>query len=419
MFKRPSLRWFAGLFVVALAFAACGGGQQQAQPTPTTQPTPTKAVEVAKEAQPTPTAVKVAETPTSAPTATPVPTKATVAKPTDTPVPTATQAEATPVSGEEETLEDVSEAISGLEKLKSYRSKMSLSVDGLKAGKPYTSTMELLGEYNREQQASRLVIKFSGSEPIEGAEAAGGSAAFEVVRIGQDTWVRFGEQWMHAKDESAIPTEGFVLEPGDVVGGLKGLQRVRPDQEVNGIDCRHYRFDEKVLAELDTETFGRFTKYQGELWVAKDGDFIVKYIVEAEGENLLFGSDDEEEKVVGKLRVAYEVYDVNKPITIEAPASAVPTLPGFAEGELPLLEDAEVQISINNMVAYSTETAPGDVLKFYQDNLKDLGWEEEGEPMTMGDVVMAQFKKGEYRLSLMASKDEKTGKTNVLLTAQE
>jgi hypothetical protein len=413
MFVRSRSRWLVGLFIVAaIAFSACGGGQQQVPPTSTAQPT--KVAEVTKEAQPTPT-MKVAETPTVAPTATPVPTKATIAKPTNTPAPTATQAGATPVSSEEEILEDVSEAVSGLEKLKSYRSKMSLSVDGLKAGKVYTSTMDLLGEYNREQQASRLVINFSGSEPMEGIKTPGGTTAFEVVRIGQDTWVRFGEQWIHSQGESATPTEGFALEPGEVVGGLKGLQRVRPDQQVNGIDSRHYRFDEKALEGLETGDIGHLTKYQGEVWIAKDGDFVVKYIVEAEGEGLRFGSD---EGVAGKLRIAYEVYDVNKPITIEAPASTGPTLPGFAEGEFPLLEDAEVQISMEGMVAYGTEAAPGDVLKFYQDKLKGLGWEEEGKPTTMGDVVMAQFKKGEYRLSLMASKDEKTGKTNVILTAR-
>jgi hypothetical protein len=228
--------------------------------------------------------------------------------------------------------------------------------------------------------------------------------------------VRFGEQWIHSQGESATPTEGFALEPGEVVGGLKGLQRVRPDQQVNGIDSRRYRFDEKALEGLGTGDIGRFTKYQGEVWIAKDGDFVVKYIVEAEGEGLRFGSSDE--GVAGKMRIAYEVYDVNKPITIEAPASTVPTLPGFAEGELPLLEDAEVQISMERMVAYGTKAAPGDVLKFYQDKLKDLGWKEEGKLTTMGDVVMAQFKKGEYRLSLMASRDEKTGKTNVILTTR-
>mgnify|MGYP001029513666 CR=1 FL=1 len=410
MFVRSRVRWFVGLFIVAaLAFSACGDVQQQVQPTPTTRPT--KVAEATKEAQPTPT-VKVAEAPTVVPTATPVPTKATVAKSTDAPAATATEVRATSEGGEEAL--DVGKAVAGLEKLKSYRTKMSLGVEGLKAGKEYTYTVETLSEYNREQQASRMLTKFSSSEPMESQGETTGFALAEMVRIGQDSWVRFGKQWVHSRGETTS-SDVFALNPGELVRNLKGVQRVRPDQQVNGIDSRRYRFDERALEGVDAGDIGRFTKYQGEVWIAKDGDFVVKYIVEVEGEELYFGTD---EGVAGKLRITYEVYDVNKPITIEAPASAVPTLPGFAEGELPLLEDAELQISMERMVAYGTEAAPGDVLKFYQDKLKDLGWKEEGKPTTMGDVVMAQFKKGEYRLSLMASKDEKTGKTNVILTTR-
>ncbi|MCC7354191.1 MAG: hypothetical protein IT330_10575, partial [Anaerolineae bacterium] len=126
-----------------------------------------------------------------------------------------------------------------------------------------------------------------------------------------------------------------------------------------------------------------------------------------------------EELEDGKLRFTYDVYDVNKPITIEPPATAAPTLPGFKEGELPIVDGAEIKLSMEGMVILQTEEKPENVVKFYQESLKKLGWEAEGEPMEAGDVSILRFTKGKVSLNIMVTVDKDTKKTAVTLIAQE
>ncbi len=407
---RHHLRWLAVLVVVGLIVTACGGSQPQAQPTATREPTRVAAATEPPEPTATPPATRpsaASPTPTSKPTETPKP------KPTNTPVATATQAMATPESDEEDTLDDVSTAVTGLENLKTFRTKMTMEVEGIKEGKTVTGTYEILGAYNREQKASSFTVKTAGS--LMGDMGAQESTV-EIVQIGTQTWIRFGDQWVQSSGNEDRMMQGMTLSPKEVVGDLEGLQRVRPDEKINGIDSRHYRFDEKSVTVFQSQAFGGLTKFQGDIWIAKgDDEYIVRIIIQGEGEKVeLF-----EEVENAKLRFAYDVYDVNKPLTIEPPTTAAPTLLGFAEGELPMLEGAEIKLSMQNMIVLQVDQKPEDVVKFYRESLKDLGWEEEGEPMVAGDVSMLRFKKGEVTLNVMITVDKDTKKTAVTLTAQE
>jgi hypothetical protein len=404
------VRWLAVLIVVGLIVTACGGGQPQAQPTATREPT--KAAAATRPPEPTATPVATRPSPTS-PTPTSRPTETPQVKPTNTAVATTAKTAATPEDDGGDTLDDVAGAVTGLENLKTYRTKMSLEVEGIKEGKTVTGTYEILGAYNREQKASRFTVKSAGS--LMGDTGAQGSTV-EMVQIGTQTWVRFGDQWIQSTGTEDQMMQGMTLSPKEVVGDLEGLQRVRPDEKVNGVDSRHYRFNEKTATKFQSQAFVGLTKYQGDIWIAKGGDeYIVRMILQGEGEKVeLF-----EELENGKVRFTYDVYDVNKPLTIEPPTTAAPTLPGFAEGELPTVEGAEIKLSTGSMIILHTERKPEDVVKFYRESLKDLGWEEEGEPMIAGDVSMLRFKKGEVTLNLMVTVDKGTKKTAVTLTAQK
>lgn len=400
------IRWLAALVVVGLIVTACGGGQPQAQPTATREPT--KVAAATRPPEPTATPVPAKPTDTPKPTQTPV-----APKPTNTPVATATKVVATPEDDGGDTLDSVSSAVTGLENLKTYRTKMAMEIEGVKEGKTVTGTYEILGAYNREQKASSFSINSAGS-------LMGGTSALtttiEMVQIDTKTWIRFGDQWIQSSGTEDQMMQGMTLSPKEIVGDLEGLQRVRPDQKVNDIDTRHYRFDEKTATRFQSQAPGGITKYQGDIWIAKgDDEYIVRMTMQGEGEKV----DFIEELENGKIRFSYDVYDVNKPLTIEPPTAATPTLPGFAEGELPMVEGAEIKLSMAGMIVLHTDQKPEDVVKFYRESLKELGWEEKGEPMITGDVSMLQFKKGKVTLNLMVTVDEDTEKTAVTLTAQE
>ena len=80
--------------------------------------------------------------------------------------------------------------------------------------------------------------------------------------------------------------------------GLGSARRVRPDENINGVLCRHYTFDEKGVS------WEGISRVQGEMWIAVEGDYVVKFTMEADGENP-FSKED------GHIEWVYDVRDVN------------------------------------------------------------------------------------------------------------
>jgi hypothetical protein len=400
---RSRIHLFAILVVIGLLATACGGSKTQA----TATPEPTKAVVATKVAE------KAATVAPTKPANTPVPTQPAAAKPTNTPAGAATKVVSTP-EGESTDSPDLISAVTGLENLKTYRTKMSIEIAGIKDDKPITGTYEISGTFSRDQKASAINISSSGTVTDDTTSMTGMS--LDLVQIDKLTWVRFGDQWIQSSSDESQVMQGMTLSPKEIFGDLKGLQRVQPDQKVNGTDSRHYRFDDKTATALTSQAFSGMTTYQGEMWIAKgDAEYIVRMVMQGSGAEITFA----ETLTDATVTFTYDVYDVNTPITIEPPTSAALTLPGFAEGELPVMEGAAINLSMANMVIMQADQKPEDVVKFYQESLTKLGWEADGDPMVTADISILKFKKDNVTLNIMITIDENTKKTAITLTTQE
>jgi len=298
--------------------------------------------------------------------------------PTEAPAGGGTEAEGEEESEAEEL--SLSSVTSGLQNLDSYRSHLEMAFEGTTGGEAAQWSVEMDTEYVREPFAQRLVVK--GSVAEEG---------FESVQIGDRQYVVFGEgQCISSSADAgdAIDTEFFSTE--DIIGGLDNAHRVQPDERVNGILCRHYTFDETSVA------WAALARAEGEVWVAVDGDYVVKYVMQADGKNP--ATEDE-----GRIEWVYEVRGVNEPITIEPP-------PGCEaeESEFPIMPDATNVNRMGGIVMYESSSSFDEVLAFYQEQMLAEGWEDMGDAFISSGTAMLSYTKDGGTVAITLTEQEGT-----------
>ena len=303
-----------------------------------------------------------------------------VAAPTEVP----TGGEET-AEGEEEI--ELSSVTSGLQSLDSYRAYFKMNVTDTAGGAEewaYEMDMEVV----RDPFAQHVVIR--GGAAAEGV--------FEMFQIGDTRYITMGEGQCISTSAEDEAMDAEMFEPDDVIGGLSNARRVRPDQDVNGIRCRHYTFDQTGL------TWGGFGKAEGEVWVAVDGEYVVKYLLQAEGKDPTSGKE-------GHLEWVYEIRDVNQPISIEPPAGC-----GTTESKYPMMADATDVSTMENMVMYTSASSLDDVLAFYKEQMPAGGWSETGDPFNSEGTAMQSFTKEGVTVDLTLT--EQDGKVMVLIMAR-
>lgn len=399
-----------GLLIVVLmalivAVAACGGGAEEPTAAPQAPATEQPAVEPAAGQE----SADRQEQP-AAPTSTPVPPTATPEPATPTPEP---EMEGEPLSEEQ---------LSALEALDSYRMVVTYTSQGTDAdGNLVDDSAEIVTEYTKDPAARRMVVTF-----VDNTDPEAEQTSMESFQIGQDMYMFAGEDlgWMRVSvDESPFNDPDLtMLSSGGIFSNLEEMERVRPDEKINGIDSRHYRFDERVLnrlfgAAID-EDLGE-VKADGDLWVAKDGGYVTRYelTIEVNGGS---GGMLDPTLVNGTIQMLFDLQDVNSDIAIELPeeATAGASLAGF-DGPFPAPEGSRVQAASAGFTIIESDLPTEEVLAFYEQALADLGWtrDEEGS-MSFGNMASLAFTKDGVKLSLLINADENTGMTQIMANAE-
>ena len=156
------------------------------------------------------------------------------------------------------------------------------------------------------------------------------------------------------------------LEPAGFLTGVIGAEAAG-SETVNGA-ADHYTFDERALGQLG------LAKSTGELWVASNGGYIVRYKVATKGTAVYFG-----EGIEGTLTWDYELTGVNQPVAVELPK-------GCPAGMVnaPLLPGATAVRRVPGLLSYSTSTGLAAAAAFYQKQIPLLGWKLTGDPDVTG-----------------------------------
>ncbi len=359
--------------IVLLVFSACGGGGEkkeeesgpsQDQPTATSGPAPTQ--------QPQETA------PTSPP-------------PTEVVQPTATTGGGESGSGTVADLLNLSALETDIkelssETLQSYRLRAEWKTE------PKTGSTVTASSYGIEVAHTNNPL---AEEITMRGDATGLDS--QMVRIEDRMWINAGDQWIEMSSDDTSTYDNMLFSLSSATSGLTGDAKLVGEETLNGVATKHYTFDESILGAA----LGVYEKIKGEVWVAVDGDYAVKYVFTAEDKDATYDWN-------------WEVYDINAPFTIEPPTDAQ-----GAREDIPLLSDATDRVTFGAMVSYSSATALQAAIDFYKEQMPTFDWtyDEAGSMLTEGFAMLNFGKEGET-VSIMLSASD-SGGTDVVIQGGE
>ncbi|HSJ54344.1 MAG TPA: hypothetical protein VLC52_11445, partial [Anaerolineae bacterium] len=187
--------------------------------------------------------------------------------------------------------------------LTSFRQKAVL--DFTAAGSGIRSKVTYEGEVTAEPSALHSLVR------VEGQGAADlPTNQVEVTWINDQVWVKVGFKPWVPVPASAVQNmySGEVVGAADLLPFVLHARRVLPDETVNGIPSKHYVYD---VDNLQTDV--GMTSARGDLWVAREGGFLVRLTLDGQGTYYDTYSTS------GTLRLVYDLYDVGVPLTITPP----------------------------------------------------------------------------------------------------
>src|SRR5574341_283271 len=173
-------------------------------------------------------------------------------------------------------------------------------------------------------------------------------------------------------------------EPASFLSAVIGADEAG-SETVNGVPAEHYTFDQRALGLAD------FTSSTGEVWVASDGGYVVKYVLVTEAGADYFGEGSE-----GALSWVYDLTDANLPAAIELPVDCPA---GMIDA--PLLPDAAIVLNVPGLLSYTTPASLEDAAAFYEVELPALGWQPVASPGIAETSVMLDFAQGDQQLSVI------------------
>jgi hypothetical protein len=240
---------------------------------------------------------------------------------------------------------DLTEPSVGLADLSNYVATLAVTFDGTRAGSPVggssSATMSV------SPQGRQLTIDRGGDgPPTYKAEIAGASYAKE------------GDAPCTGRSTGGDAELAASYEPAAQLPAVIGVDEAG-SETVNEIATHHYTFDRKSVVLLN------LAAASGEVWVADDGGYVVRY-------NLSFdaGADQFGEDTTGTRTLHYELSVPNEPIVIEPPADCPPPV------DAPLLADAANVLNRPGIVSFTSAMSVSDAVRFYTDELNADGWEQ-------------------------------------------
>lgn len=211
-------------------------------------------------------------------------------------------------------------ATTGLDTFSAYRMNFLTDFDGYRKGQATQGTMSGLLEITRKPQAKHWQMNMSGD--TFGELSTLGS--MELYDFGKMMYIQnpLDATWLGVPAELVktmlpVPIDD-MYRPEESID-LPATAVLQPGEEVvNGVVTERYAFGPDDLVDSNT----RYEAVEGTIWVAVDGDYVVKYesTITGEFDNLSAGSMHLMDQ--GTIVMSYEVSDVNGGFSIQPPAGA-------------------------------------------------------------------------------------------------
>jgi len=402
---RNKLYWLTILVLLLGLLAACGSKNEEPTAEPTTntaaQPVENTAEQPAA-AEPTaePTA---AEEPTSQPTEAPAPTEVPMVEPTAVEAPPADNLETLDFS----TLTDESQ-------FSSFNYVFAFSTTTTNdAGEETTQTVTADIKLVKEPPASSFVMSMDGFD----AET-GGIGEISMTQIGDTSYTIIPGMGcipspVTADDPFADMTSTF--SPNSMLNDMdvSQVKRVQPNETINGIEVRHYTFDQNLL-NMTADPGQKVDFADGHLYIAENGGYLVKMVMDMQGSGFsVFGESNTDTNET--VHFEYTLVSVNEPLDITLPAECDASASG---SDYPMLEDASDVSSFAGIVSYHSDATLEDAVSFYETELAALGYtkDENGSFVVSGSAILVFAQEGADTINLIINTDD-AGGISVTITA--
>ncbi|MEJ2747719.1 MAG: hypothetical protein P8183_07385 [Anaerolineae bacterium] len=396
MFRR--FYWIGVLILLlSLPALACGVfGGNEAEPTAVPEAAPAQVEE------PAPTA---AAEPTAAPTAVPETAEEPTAEAPATAEESATEAPALPESAL---------SLNAIEELpfNSYRVTMAMEVTGTDAdGADVDQGINADMAFSKEPPATDISISFFGLQDEMG------DGTIEMTQVEGVSYMVVPEMGcVTTSSEDILADNPFasMLNPDEFLNDLGDI-KYEGEETINDIRSLHYSFDKFALTGTDAADI---KSAEGHVYIAKDGNFLVRMVVDAQGQVDMFdgGLTDD-----GVMHLEINLTDVDQPIDVSIPeACAAQDGTGGANSEFPMLEDATNVTSFAGVLSYQTAQPVEDILAFYDEALTVEGWvkDEEGSFVASGSALVNYTREG-VTLNVTVSPNEDGGGGNYVILVSD
>jgi hypothetical protein len=224
-----------------------------------------------------------------------------------------------------------------------------------------------------------------------------------IVQIGDTAYVQTNDggspKCVSMSSTGVAGMANSAFSPGMFLNGnLSAAQRVLPDETVNGIPSRHYKFTKADVSLLNPG----WTNYTVDVWTAADGGYTVKSTFVGDGEKIA-GSGGK-----GHVEWQFDLLEANTDIQIKPPDTCAPG----AGSDIPKMPDAADMIAMGPVTNYNTASSVADVVAFYQAQMPALGWAA-GTADTSATPAKLTFTKGSQTVTITIA--DNNGKTTVLI----
>jgi hypothetical protein len=253
----------------------------------------------------------------------------------------------------------------GLDGLQSYHVVYEQVIQGTIKGDPFERKVHL--EYSAVTQSKE-------EEFLWQEQLMGGQEFFEHIFRTGDTVYFHSQDGTECGVQYGVQASEDIIRPADLLPAVTGAGKVG-SETVNGVDTLHYRFDDAGLSPGGEGT-------SGEVWVAKQGGYVVKFLLNIPGPAKPSGEGVE----VTETR-SYEMTDINSIDQIALPDACKTT----TMDEIPAMADAKNLLRSGDTMYYATASDAGKVADFYARELPALGWNPVEQPSS-GAAVLDYFK---------------------------
>jgi hypothetical protein len=287
--------------------------------------------------------------------------------------------------------------VSGLADLSSYQATLSIDFKGKEGGQASQWTEKFVLLASSKPAVRALTATFKGKAPAAEFIAPWSAAMNGVFYWRAEDGSCIGRAIEALADPNAPP---LVWEPADFLPGVIGAEEAGA-KKVNGTAAKGYKFDERALGAA-----GRATA-TGEVWVADEGGYVLKFSLTVKGGPEYFGEGGE-----GTLTFAYDVTKAGQPVTIALPRDCPEGLV-----DAPLMADAQDVQRFPGATLYTTKSTLAQVAAFYQQELPKTRWELDGKPSIEDKAGLINFKQGKSRLTVLILVGDGGTQVRLLLTS--